>query len=231
MEKCVAVGDASDFMTETPRTPIMKKVRNMAWSDKMHHAAARGTSFCSANGMNIMVLPLVFARASETACIRAMWSMLVLLPPFVSIAYDKGIRGMRSLLPNFNFVFMPCFLAPSKGKDKFTAGEAVHNRGVARNRYVVEITYARVKRWHLLKEIIPAENFHLMDATWLWAMGFSNLCHECLQPPPDVETPAQRSRRESRNTSERAAAAVDQAALREAAAAAAGVRAAMEVDN
>ena len=127
---------------------------------------------------------------------------------------------MRSLLPNYNFVFMPCFLAPAKGKTQFTSEEAVVNRGVARNRYVVEITYKRAKQWHLLKEIVPAENFHLMDATWLWAMGFSNLCHAFLQPPPDAETPAQRSRRESRQSSEAKAASVEAAALREAAAAA-----------
>ena len=123
MGKCVAVGGASDFMTETTRTPFMKKVRNMMWSDKVHHSAARGGSFCSGNGMNIAVLDLVFARASETAIIRAMAHMLASLPPFVHVAYDKGVRGMRSMLPNFNFVFMPCFLAPSKGKTRFTASE------------------------------------------------------------------------------------------------------------
>ena len=127
MGKCVAVGDASDYMTETPRTPFMKKVRNMMWSDKVHHSAARGGSFCSGNGMNIAVLDLVFARASETAIIRAMVHMLASLPPFVHLAYDKGVRGMRSLLPNCNFVFMPCFLAPSKGKTQFTASEVAHS--------------------------------------------------------------------------------------------------------
>merc|ERR1712070_971174 len=109
-------GDASDYMTETPRSPFMKKVRTMIWSDKVHKSAARGGSFCSGNGMNIMVLPLVFARASETAIIRAMSKMLACLPPFVHLACNKGVRGMRSLLPNYNFVFMPCFLAPAKAR-------------------------------------------------------------------------------------------------------------------
>eukprot|EP00966_Prymnesium_polylepis_P130280 3013086-Prymnesium_polylepis.1 len=119
---------------------------------------------------------------------------LAKLPPTVSVAYDKGIRGMRSILPNFNFVHMPCFLAPSKGKDKFTVEEAISGRGIARCRYVVEITYKRVKEWHMLKEVIPREKAHLMNSTGFWAMGFSNLCHEFLQPPPDVETDAQRTR-------------------------------------
>lgn len=140
MGKCVAVGDASDFMTETPRTPFMKKVRNMMWSDKVHHSAARGGSFCSGNGMNIAVLDLVFARASETAIIRAMAHMLASLPPFVHVAYDKGVRGMRSMLPNFNFVFMPCFLAPSKGKTRFTASEVAPSPCHALARVCVDVT-------------------------------------------------------------------------------------------
>eukprot|EP00966_Prymnesium_polylepis_P130281 3013086-Prymnesium_polylepis.2 len=42
MGKCCAVWDASDFMSETPRTSFMKKVRNMGFSDKVHRTAARG---------------------------------------------------------------------------------------------------------------------------------------------------------------------------------------------
>jgi hypothetical protein len=227
MGRCAAVGDATDFLTETPRVPFMKKVRNAMYSDKMHHSAARGTSFCSANGMNIIILALVFARCSEQACVRACRSQLANLPPWVSIAYDKGIRGMRSMLPNFNFVFMPCFLAPSKGKDRFTVDEAVQNRGIARNRYVVEITYKRAKEWHLLKEKICNEDFHLMNSTWFWAMGFSNLCHEFLQPPSDVESPAQQRRRETRIAQDRTAAQPDPAALREAVEAGANARGAI----
>ena len=63
--------------------------------------------FCSANGMTIIILGLVFGRCSEQARVRACRPQLANLPPWVSGAYDKGIRGMRSMLPNFNFVFMP----------------------------------------------------------------------------------------------------------------------------
>eukprot|EP00966_Prymnesium_polylepis_P286914 6627065-Prymnesium_polylepis.1 len=178
-------------MSETPRSAFMKKVRNMGFSDKMHMTAARGTSFASGNGMNIIMLALVFGRCSEMNCVKGCAKWLAKLPPTVSVAYDKGIRGMRSLLPNFNFVFMPCFLAPAKGKTKFTVDEAIQGRGIARNRYVVEITYKRAKEWHLLKDVVPREKAHLMNSTWFWAMGFSNLCHEFLQPPPDVESDAQ----------------------------------------
>ena len=54
---------------------------------------------------------------------------------------------------------------------------------MARNRYVVEITYKRAKEWHLLKEVIEVEDFYLMNAVWLWSMGFSNLCHKSSSRP------------------------------------------------
>ena len=82
-------------------------------------------------------------------------------------------------------------------------------------------------QWRLLKEVIEAENWHLMDAVWFWSMGFSNLCHRFLQPPPDVETAAQRSRRETHEQQERAAATIGANELREAAAA--GARAAAAI--
>ena len=165
MGKVAAIGDATDFMTETIRSSFMKKVKLMQWSDKVHHSAARGTSFCSANGMTIIALALTFGRCSELNCVKACARWLKQLPSWVHIAYDKGIRGMRSLLPNLNFVFMPCFLAPAKGKTQFTVDEAIESRGIARNRYVIEITYKRVKEWKLLREVVPSEHFHLMNST------------------------------------------------------------------
>ena len=83
MKPCCAVGDATDFMTETTRSPFMKKVRNMQHSDKMKHSCARGTTFCSGNRMTIMALPLVFGHSSEMSCVRACASMLAMLPPWV----------------------------------------------------------------------------------------------------------------------------------------------------
>ena len=47
-------------------------------------------------------------------------------------------------------------------------------------------------------------------------MGFSNLCHEFLQPPLRVENAAQRKRRELRIAQDRMAAEPDPAVLREA---------------
>ena len=108
----------------------------------------------------------------------------------------------------------------TKGKDKFTPAEAVHGRGIARNRYVVEITYKRVKEWHLLKEIVPSEKFHLMNSAWWWALGFGNIALKFLQPPPDAETLAQREKREKRTATDQRDAQVEAGLLRVAAEAA-----------
>ena len=105
-------------------------------------------------------------------------------------------------------------MAPAKGKDKFTVSEAVHGRGIARCRYVVEITYKRTKEWHLLKEVIPSEKFHLMNSTWFWALGFGNLCLNFLQPPPDSELASQRLKREKRENTDKRDAGVQQGLLR-----------------
>ena len=103
--------------------------------------------------------------------------------------YDKGVRGIQT--PNDNFIYIPFFLAPAKGKTKFTGEEAGGNKATAVNRYVVEIGYTRVKDWSLLAGIIPRERFHLMNSTWLWALGFSNLVQGFLRPPPGVDARVQ----------------------------------------
>ena len=118
-----------------------------------------------------------------------------------------------------DWCFQP-FLAPSKGKDKFDVAEAIHGRGIARNRYVVEITYKRVKEWHLLKEVIPVEKFHVMNSTWMWAQGFAILAHDFLQPPRNAESAKQRARREAREATDARDAEAAVAALRAAAEAA-----------
>ena len=86
-----------------------------------------------------------------------------------------------------------------------TGDESIQNRGIARNRYVVEITYRRVKLWNILRDRVPIQNFHLLDLTWWFALAFSNLCHNFLQSPPDVETSKARKRREKRAATENSA--------------------------
>ena len=114
---------------------------------------------------------------------------------------------MRTLLPNFNHVYMPVSLKQSKGKVKFTARETSHNRGVSKCRYNIEIVYSRVKSWHLLAETARRECFHLLDSTWFWALGFANLTMDQLQPAPDVESSAQTVRRQGLKAKSNAASA------------------------
>ena len=110
-----------------------------------------------------------------------------------------------------------------------TAGDGRGRPGTAGDRRGPRVTGGDrgVKEWHLLKEVVPREKFHLMNSTWLWALGFSNLTHRFLQPPPSVETAEQRTRRLERQRTEAAASAAEMDELRAACAAAAS---AMDVD-
>ena len=71
--------------------------------------------------------------------------------------------------------------------DTSPAGLKQRMRAKSRNRYTVEISYSRVTDWSLLADVIPHEVFHLVDSTWWWALGFSNLELHFLQPPPDAD--------------------------------------------
>ena len=154
-----------------------------------------------------MASGLALGRASELGLVKVLSPEFQSVPSWCHLCYDKGIPGMRCILPNYNHVYMPVFLKPSKGKVKFTARETSHNRGVSKCRYVIEIVYSRVKSWHLLAETAKRECFHLLDPTWFWALGFANLAMKQLQPAPDVESRAQTARRQGLKAKSNAAAA------------------------
>ena len=119
--------------------------------------------------------------------VKALRDQLDGLPSHLSVSYDKGIRGLRAILPHYNNVYMPCFLRPSEGKTHFTIEEASLNKAVATNRYVVEIMYSRVKAWKILAGEIPHERFHLLDSAWFWALGFQNMFRAVLKQPACVD--------------------------------------------
>ena len=96
----------------------------------------------------------------------------------------RGVRGC--FLPNDNHVYRPCFLAPAKGKVKFTGSEAAENKAVAKDRYVVEISYTRLKDWRILAGFVDREDFHLLNSAWLRTLGFGNLALGMLRPPPGL---------------------------------------------
>ena len=135
-------------------TPSRYNPKGMGKSSGVSACAFLTTGWLKYNSGNSLRAISIAQYCSELNCVKACAKWLRKLSPRMALAYDKGIRGMRSLLPNLNFVFMPCFLAPSQGKTQLTVNEAVETRGVARNRYVVEITYKRAKEWHLLREVV-----------------------------------------------------------------------------
>ena len=77
--------------------------------------------------------------------------------------YDKGVRNLQLELPNLNEVITPCFLAK---KTKFTLEQANKNRGVASTRYIIEVVYARVKSWKMLKNVVRYTDFSILNVSF-----------------------------------------------------------------
>ena len=86
---------------------------------------------------------------------------------------------LPAFVPNLNNVIIPCFLTGGQ----YSVEQAIRNRGVATNRYVIEITYARVKAWQYLSPVVQRGHFELLNDVWWWALGFANLtCRPLKQP-------------------------------------------------
>ena len=49
------------------------------------------------------------------------------------------------------------------------------------NRYVIEVTYSRVKAWEMLAPVVPSDQFRHLNSVWWWALGFSNLHYKPLK--------------------------------------------------
>ena len=181
MERVAYIGDASDLLTETVRKEI--SVRNQQRSDKSHHSAAMGVSWCTPSGWTAICSDLVLGRSSEYNTSVSLGPKFSHLPPDWALCYDKGVASLRAHLPNLNNVIVPCFLSGGQ----YTAEQAIRNRSIATNRYVIEITYARVKAWDMLSPIIPRHDFDLLNDVWWWAQGFANLTYQPLKRPSVVD--------------------------------------------
>ena len=111
------------------------------------------------------------------------------MPARWSLCYDKGVASIRANLPNLNNVIVPCFLSGGQ----YTAEQAIRNRAIATNRYVIEVTYSRVKSWRMLMPVVPREDFDVLNHVWWWALGFANLTYAPLKRPmePAVDVAVQ----------------------------------------
>lgn len=186
MSDCTHAGDGTVIHTETPRRGIFKQLKNALYDSKTGASGALGEHLCSANGHNAIASQLQTGRTSEINALHTpeIQDGMRAIPTEDSTVYDKGVRGRFE--PNNNFRYCPNFLAPARGKTKFTGKEAGENKAIAVNRYVVEICYTRVKDWRILGGIADREDFHLLNSAWLWALGFGNIALGMLRPPPDV---------------------------------------------
>ena len=162
------VGDATDIFTETVRAMI--SVRNQQQSDKSKHSCARGLTWCMPIGWTAIASDLVLGRSSEYATAVAIAPQFAAVPPRIALCYDKGVASLRAHLPNLNNVVVPCFLTGGQ----YTAEQAIRNRAIATNRYVVEVTYAGVKAWKGLQPVVGRDDFRLLNSVWWWALGFGN---------------------------------------------------------
>ena len=178
------VGDGCSLLTEAVRTSWLSTVGDQLMDSKTDHPGAKGMLFTDGCGGACIASDLALGRASEGSLVRALRDKLDGLPTHLSVCYDKGIRGLNMLLPNFNHVYMPNFLAPASGKTQFELEEAFENKGIATNRYIVEIAFQRVKSWRVLTGEIRRECFHLINSAWWWALGFSNMYMHMLKEPP-----------------------------------------------
>lgn len=171
------IGDATDILTETVRKQI--SVRNQQRSEKSHASAAMGLSWCTQTGWTAMASDLVLARSSEYNTAVAIAEQFASVPPRIALCYDKGVASLRAHLPNLNNVIVPCFLTGGK----YTAEQAVRNRAIATNRYVIEVTYRRVKTWDMVSPVVPRGDFIYLNHIWWWALGFANLTMKPLKRP------------------------------------------------
>jgi hypothetical protein len=154
------------------------------FSDKSKHSAAMGMSWCTPTGFSAIAADLVLSRTSEANIGRFIAPQFKAVPHKMALSYDKGVPTLRIFLPNMNNVLVPCFLKAGK----YSSREVTRNRAIASNRYVVEITYARVKQWGLLSGVAEYGHFHLLNHVWWWALGFSNLQYGFLKPPrPSID--------------------------------------------
>ena len=177
------IGDGCSLMTEAVRKAWLAHVGDQMMDSKTDHAGGKGMLFTDGCGGACIASDLALGRASEGNLVRALRDKLDGLPSHLSVCYDKGIRGLNMLLPRYNHVYMPNFLAPSEGKTQFSLEEAFENKGIATNRYVVEIAFQRVKMWRLLTGEIRRESFHLINSVWWWVLGFSNMYMRMLKEP------------------------------------------------
>ena len=89
------------------------------------------------------------------------------------------VLQMAVRIPNMNHVYVPYRV---QNRQTFGIDKAGENRGIAANRYMIEVTYRRVKKWKLIRPIVERSSFHLIDSVWHWANGFANVYHKPLLP-------------------------------------------------
>ena len=188
MENCVAFGDGVDVLTDRIRKH--SRVGQMQQSTKLDDAAARAVALATGGGMVIGYTPMVLARATEGALMQSeeMQQVLRKIRPSGHIGYDKWETNLKAMCPNLNHCYVPTVVDGKAKGATLTGQTGNHSRGVAENRYSIEVVYRGAKTFRLLQGKVRRSRMRWINPTWVWALGFHNVVHQVLRPPHDKST-------------------------------------------
>ena len=134
--------------------------------------------------------PMVLARATEGALMQGpeMQKVLAQIPATGHIGYDKGETNLQAMCPNLNHCFVPTMVEGKAKGATLTGQTGLHSRGVAENRYSIEVVYRGVKTFGLLQRKVRRQRMRWIEPTWGYACGFHNVVHQVLRVPHDGST-------------------------------------------
>ena len=137
--------------------------------------------------MVLGMTPMVLARATEGALLQCdeLQSVLRKIPASGHFGYDKGECNMQAMCPNLNHCYVPTVVEGKARGATLTGQTGGHSRGVAENRYSIEVVYRCAKTFRLLAGKVNRSRMRWINPTWVWALGFHNVVHQIPRPPHD----------------------------------------------
>ena len=177
--KTGVVIDGRDIIVQTPR---LEGLGTILHSSKSNKTAFRGTIGIHPTGLPRFVLPLVNGRCPETVhCDEYRESFNVVSPKHLVLA-DKGYASLAGRLPQMNTVVMPGFKRRGVTNFQFSPRQLDSNDNIAKNRYVVEIHFARAASFKLVDDQLDRVLFPLASNAWLWANAATVFMKPLKQP-------------------------------------------------
>ena len=196
MRYCVGFGDGTDTPIDAVRAH--SRVRQMQHSSKIGCEAARAVALATGSALVMAATPMCLARATEGTLMKLeeFQDALRKIPPVGELGFDKGEQNMQGMCPNLNFCFVPTTVDGRSKGGTLNVQTGSHSRGVAENRYSIEVVMRGAKTFRLLRGRVGRQRIRWIQPTWIWALGVHNLLHKMLRPPHDESTHWKRRHRE-----------------------------------